>query len=354
MSDPPAFRGDSVASMRAVALGSLRWSGRGLARLVDVCSREQERRAAHRSDWWIYGVPALAFLHLALLLTLRLRPGRFGVVLWRWGPATLAGLAVLFLLAAFLSARLTRRTWNARRLAGYVGLGLVVGCQGLYRSYPSSHDQMPSRVRFDLPLEGPVTVAWGGESAAVNYHVAAPAERWAYDLLTTENGRSYRGAGRQLTDYYVYGRPVRAPASGRVLAVHDGDPDIPARRLKRGRGVGNHVILEVAPSEFLLLAHFRPGSIAVAPGENVTAGQIVGLVGNSGNTSEPHVHLHLQDTPAPDAGEGIPFFFSDYLSVATGEPVERGMPQGGIQRGRFVGDVIESRAPARPTALSSH
>jgi murein DD-endopeptidase MepM/ murein hydrolase activator NlpD len=113
------------------------------------------------------------------------------------------------------------------------------------------------------------------------------------------------------------------------------------------------VILEVAPGEFLLLAHFRPGSIAVAPGENVTVGQMVGLVGNSGNTSEPHVHLHLQDAPTPDAGEGIPFFFSDYLSVATGEPVERGMPRGGIQRGRFVGDVIESRAPA-PAALSSH
>jgi hypothetical protein len=109
------------------------------------------------------------------------------------------------------------------------------------------------------------------------------------------------------------------------------------------------VILEVAPDEFLFIAHLRPSSIAVAPGDTLTLGQIVGVVGNSGNTSEPHVHLHLQDTPASDAGEGIPFLFSDYVAVATGEHMERGMPQGGIPRGNFVGDIIESRpAATRP------
>lgn len=340
--------GDTDAAKRVRALGSIPWSGRSLARLVEVYSRIEARHEAHPSDWWIYGVPPLAFLHLLLFVMLHARPGRLGVVLWRWGPSALAVLSSALLFAALLSAVWNRRTWNGWRLAGYLGLSLLVGSLGFYRTYPSSHDRAPSRVRFRLPLDGPITVAWGGGSPDVNYHVAAPAQRWAYDLLITKDGRSRTWDGTRLTDYYAYGRPVLSPAEGRVFAVHDGEPDVPAGRTRRGNGAGNHVVLEIARGEYLFIAHLRPGSIIVGPGQQIAAGQTVGAVGNSGNTSEPHVHVHLQDTPVPDLGEGIPFYFSDYLARSTGKQVERGMPTGGVRRGTFIGEVVESVAPALP------
>ena len=98
-------------------------------------------------------------------------------------------------------------------------------------------------------------------------------------------------------------------------------------------------MLEVALSEFLFIGHLRPGSVAVRQGERVEAGQWIGRVGNSGNSSEPHVHLHLQDTIRPYLGKGIPFYFHHYRQDA-GRRVERGMPQGGRSDDQFLGQVI--------------
>ena len=211
-----------------------------------------------------------------------------------------------------------------------------------YQEYPSSHDGAPSQVRFRLPLDGPVTVAWGGASAHDNYHAGTPAERWAYDLLVTRDGTSHTAEGRALTDYYAYGLPVRSPADGLVVAVHDGEPDVGPGRTGRGQGAGNHVVLEVAPGQYLFIAHLRAGSVVVSTGQRVAAGQIVGIVGNSGRTTEPHVHLHLQDTPVANSGEGIPLDFANYVVLATGTRVDRGRPTGGTHHGRFMGEIVQA------------
>jgi hypothetical protein len=248
-------------------------------------------------------------------------------------------LAVALALVAWLRAVRHRAGWSRGRLAGLAGLAFAVGVVPFYRTYPSSYDDRPSVARFRLPLDGPVTVAWGGAAADVNYHVVQPDQRWAYDLLVTEAGKSHRGDGRALDDYLVFDRPVRAPADGAVRAVHDGEPDVsPGRRPPRP-SLGNHVVIEVAPGEFLFVVHLRQGSITVAPGERVTAGQVIGRVGNSGTSTEPHVHVHVQDTPRPYFGEGIPFSFSGYRRE--GRFVEQGMPRGGVVGGRFVGEVVE-------------
>ena len=301
-----------------------------------------------RSDWWIYGVVPLAGLHAALILTLRARPGGFAPALWSLGPPVLLLATILLMLVALSSALRRSVTWSARRIAGLGALCALSAATGLYRTYPSSHDSRPSPVDLQLPLDGPVTVAWGGPTRAVNYHVSSPAERWAYDLLVTAHGRSYREDGRSLEDYYAYDLPVRAPAAGRVVAVHDGAPDAsPGRAEPRRRG-GNTIVLEIAPAHYLVIAHLRDGSIRVRTGDRVRLGDLVARVGNSGNSSEPHLHLHLQDAPEPNAGEGIPFFFSQYVVSSTGEHVARGMPRGGIHRRRYAGDVIQRpSAPAR-------
>ena len=102
------------------------------------------------------------------------------------------------------------------------------------------------------------------------------------------------------------GTVILAPADGTVRSVVDGHPNMPPGELGGRPAGGNQIALEVAPREFLFLCHLQPGSITVQPGDQVAAGQVLGRVGNSGNTSEPHLHIHLQDSPNGDEGEGIP------------------------------------------------
>jgi murein DD-endopeptidase MepM/ murein hydrolase activator NlpD len=294
---------------------------------------------------WVRAAFLVAVGHAALLALVHARPGLVGVVLWWIGPP-LVGLATAALLAVAL-----RSSWRSRttptwtQLAGFATLVAISAALAAFRTYPSSYDHRPSDVSFRLPLDGPVTVAWGGPTVAVNYHAVIPDQRWAYDLLVTENGRSFRGDGTRLEDYLAHGRPVLAPADGVVFDVRDTEPDEQIGHWQVRRATGNHVVLQVTPQQFLFIAHLQRGSIVVKPGERVRAGQTIGRVGNSGNASEPHVHLHLQDTPTPHLGEGIPLYFRDYR--VNGAHVDRGIPTGGRRRrsrlwpGAFTGQVVE-------------
>lgn len=240
--------------------------------------------------------------------------------------------AVSLLVALGLCWRQQRPFWRRARVVGFLLLvGTFYSPQVLFAVYPSSHDRETPTVPFRLPLDGPVTVAWGGGRPDRNYHVASPDQRWAYDLLVTCDGKTHRGEGMQLTDYYCYGLPVRSPAAGVVYAAKDGQREWPPGATSNDwmHPGGNQVVLEVGRKQYLFLCHLQPGSLRVKAGERVKAGQILGLVGNSGNTSEPHVHIHLQDTPEEGWGEGIPLPFWNYRLA--GRVVERGIPTGGEQ-----------------------
>jgi murein DD-endopeptidase MepM/ murein hydrolase activator NlpD len=293
---------------------------------------------------WLGAIVALGVVDAVFLTFVHARPGRTAVVVWWVMPVAIA-LATAALLAVALIRTVRRRDLpNRRQLAGFAILGLVIASLVTFRTYPSSHDDRPSRVAFRLPLEGPVTVAWGGPTLEVNYHVVMPDQRWAYDLLVTVDDRTFQGTGDRLEDYYAYGRSVHAPAAGIVRAAHDGEPDGPIGHWQVRRAMGNHVVLEVAPSQFLFIAHLQPGSVAVKIGDYVEAGQMLGRVGNSGNSSEPHVHLHLQDALTTYFAEGIPLYFSTYRRA--GVDIPRGMPTGGRERksrswpGAFTGEIV--------------
>ncbi len=308
-------------------------------------SREVRPRRG-RLEWWLIALLVLAVVQSACWLVPQTRPGVTGAVLWLLGSDLIlwAGLALLIGLWAIITSAIRRPFWNHWRLAGYVGLIALAASPMAYLRYPSSHDHRPSAVRFGLPLDGPITVGWGGGTPEVNYHVVAPDQRWAYDLLVTRDGKSHKGDGAICADYYIDDLPVLAPADGLVHAVRDGDPDMPIGELGGGTDPGgNQVILEVASNEYLFLCHLRPGSILVKPGDRVRAGQPLARVGNSGNTSEPHLHIHLQDTPDLGLGEGIPLLFHDYRSA--GRRFDRAIPTGGISAGeegvRFLGEVVE-------------
>ena len=295
-----------------------------------------ERRAV---DGWVRIVPGVVTAHVLLLATLRARPGHLALWLWYAAPIVLALATAILLIASLRSAHRWKHGANVWQLLAYAGLFAVIVTLPVYDPYPSSHDERPSEVAFRLPLDETLTVAWGGATSDVNYHVFLPDQRWAYDLVVTSAGRTFRTDGAALDDYHAYGLPVYAPAAGVVFAAHDGEPEIAIGATRWGlAGLGNHVGIEVAPAEYLFIGHLQPGSVAVAIGDRIVAGQPLGRVGNSGNSSEPHVHLHLQDSTRPYFGEGIPFHFHGYRQ--NGRVVARGMPEGGRRGGLYRGAQV--------------
>jgi hypothetical protein len=142
--------------------------------------------------------------------------------------------------------------------------------------------------------------------------------------------------------FFAFGRPILAPVAGTVAAVHDGAPDHEARRSPfalagyaltqpaRARGgaaaiAGNHVILAVEGG-FVVLAHLRAGSIRVRVGDPVAAGQELGRCGNSGNSTQPHLHIQAMDGLDPFTARGLPMSFRSYRVAGQGAVVARGVP----------------------------
>jgi hypothetical protein len=164
-----------------------------------------------------------------------------------------------------------------------------------------------SAQEYSLPFEGRWFVMQGGDTPNVNQHMSVPAQ-WFGCNFAKVGGASERELTRRtppaLADFYSWGEPVLAPSDGDVVAVVDGLADNPVGAKDPQHPAGNHVILKVADGRFVFLAHFQRGSIDVAVGRHVQRGERRGLCGNSGNSDFPHIHMHVQDTPDLDAGQG--------------------------------------------------
>jgi murein DD-endopeptidase MepM/ murein hydrolase activator NlpD len=198
---------------------------------------------------------------------------------------------------------------------------------GKLTAAPTTKADYRTRAALRLPFEGAWDVAWGGRTIEQNQHAAVVDQRFAYDFLVVEGGTTHRGDGTRNEDYFAYGRPVLAPAAGRVVVVVDGIAENVPGSMDAAHLAGNHVIVDHGNGEFSLLAHLVPGSLTVKVGDQVAAGQKLGRCGNSGHSSEPHLHYHLQTTSRVGQGEGLPAPFLDY--VADGGRVARGEPTKG-------------------------
>ena len=174
-----------------------------------------------------------------------------------------------------------------------------------------------SKTPLHLPFSGAWTVEWGGRTAQQNHHLLSTDMRYACDFVLP-----HHGDGSRNQDYDCFGRPILAPAGGLVSEAVDGiDDNRPGE--PRPPVCGNHVVIDHRNGEFSYLCHFQKGSLAVKVGDAVKAGQLVGKCGNSGQSSRPHLHFHLQNA----VGEGLPAQLIDYL--ADEKPVPRGEPQRG-------------------------
>ena len=141
------------------------------------------------------------------------------------------------------------------------------------------------------------------------------AQRFAIDYVKlVESGTgTFTGDRLKNANYAAYGNDALAVADGQVVAVKDGIPEnvpgvnsraVPITMETVG---GNHVIVDIGRGKYAFYAHLQPGSIKVKVGDRVRRGQVLGLVGNSGNSTEPHLHFHVSDANSPLGSEGVPY-----------------------------------------------
>ena len=166
----------------------------------------------------------------------------------------------------------------------------------------------PGALDLAFPLRGGVfIVGQGGASKVVNHHFGHASQRYALDLLLL-NGAGVRARGfypATLGSYASWGAEVVSPCDGVIAAAVDEFPDFPPPRRDPAHPAGNHVAIESGGAT-IYLAHLRRGSVAVRAGDRVQAGQTIGRVGNSGNTTEPHLHVHAEQGPFPGRFSGRP------------------------------------------------
>lgn len=233
---------------------------------------------------------------------------------WLYGGLLLA--AAVRTTRPRIAAPTPTASWPSRLLVGVSVLGALgaatVAATGLLGRRPPS-----STVDLAFPFaRGTYLVANGGMSPLINAHLVAlqgepflpyRGQSYGVDLVKVDRfGLRARGLfPRDPAAYAIYGEPVVAPCAGRVVAAVDGVPDMHPPETDRSHMAGNHLLIACGPA-WVLLGHLRRGSAAVRAGEHVRVGQHVGRAGNSGNTGEPHLHIHAQQpgtAVAPLGGE---------------------------------------------------
>jgi murein DD-endopeptidase len=183
------------------------------------------------------------------------------------------------------------------------------------------------------PLRGGEWLAGNGPANASNHRRALGlfggrpqiAQRFAIDWVQLRaDGRTWTGDQLKNDSYRAYGAEALAVADGTVAGTKDGIPENIPGPTSRAVPItletigGNFVTLDLGQRRYAFYAHLQPGSLRVKLGERVRRGQVLGLVGNSGNSTEPHLHFHIGNANAPLASEGLPYVFESFEQQGQG------------------------------------
>lgn len=216
--------------------------------------------------------------------------------------------------------------------------------------------ELDDPVVVELPLQGEWSIERSPADRIPSHGTDLFGQRYAYDLVRTDHRRGLHVhpagtlrwwlLGGRTRDAYGWGQPVHAAFDGVIVQALDGVPErqwlhvareswsvvtttvgTARRGLDRARLAGNHVIMATGGT-YALYAHLAPGSVAVTSGQRVRAGEVLGRVGHSGNSTAPHLHFQLMDSADPLQARGIPCAFAAYLAERGGQwhRVERGIP----------------------------
>jgi murein DD-endopeptidase MepM/ murein hydrolase activator NlpD len=238
--------------------------------------------------------------------------------------------------------------------------------------------------REPVPVRPPVTGEWRAlnspASRVPSHGVQAYGQGYAIDLVydlpgdPAAGGRpgfAWRPLARRPQEYPGFGQPVFAPADGTVVRVHDRERDHRSRTSPLGlayvftvellrelfgpsRVIGNHVVIDMGGGVYAALAHLRRGSVRVVPGQRVRGGDPIAECGNSGNTTEPHLHFQVMDRPGVAFAAGLPLQFT----TPDGRPMDTprngarflaGQPDDRLAVGR-----VGERSDARDSVPADH
>lgn len=281
-----------------------------------------------------FGFQALAVLLLVL--------GAACAAIWTAIPQwTMAILATIWIIACL---RGYRRIDPKQRMPTPLGwmatfVSLLLAGLGLWLLVEALAGRRPPpgpAIDLAMPLDGDdLMVANGGSRLLINAHQdvldpSVPRHRlWtgqAYGIdLVAVNRVGVTSDGLKPADprrYAIFGRPVRAPCSGTIAATLDGRPDLEVPDVDPEVMQGNFVLLRCGTNE-VVLAHLQLGSVAVRAGQAVERGDVIGKVGNSGYSDEPHLHINAQ-TPgtdrAPFSGDPIAMRFNGRFLARNDRP----------------------------------
>jgi Peptidase family M23 len=192
------------------------------------------------------------------------------------------------------------------------------------------------------------------------------AQRFAIDWMKiNKDNRLFVGDPKDVNSYFGYGQNVLAVANARVVAVVDKfknqTPGVLPTKITLEEIDGNHVVLDLGNGQYVFYAHMQPNSIIVKEGDTVKKGQVIGRLGNTGNTSAPHMHLHVMASPYTLGSNGLPYVFDQFelLGRTTDESffdegLEDPTPIEGIDKAEIVeGNPIKIE-PADKPGLHTH
>lgn len=176
------------------------------------------------------------------------------------------------------------------------------------------------------PLKGKHWVMGGGCCTPYSYHRGATlplngavrvAERFAIDFVQlNDKNMLIDGPMKELSSYAYFGDEIYSVADGTVVGTEDGLPEQVPGKLPDDATIqmaaGNHVVVDIGQGRFAFYAHMQPGSLKVKVGDKVTTGQVLGVLGNTGNTDTPHLHFHVMDGPSPLVANGLPYAFTSF------------------------------------------
>jgi hypothetical protein len=163
-----------------------------------------------------------------------------------------------------------------------------------------------------MPFAGAAFVLWGGDSAELNHHHSHSVQRYAFDFVgvpSTVDGRRWSDNGQQNEDFFIWNRSILCPLDGVVVEAVDGLRDnFPGQVYDRMLS-GNFVLIKHADSIFSHLSHLKCGSVLVKAGSAVRRGELLARCGNSGRSTEPHLHFHVQSDDRTGAPTGLKCWF---------------------------------------------
>ncbi len=260
---------------------------------------------------YLYELIVLALICIILCMVYLVK-GRVGGLAWSAAIFVIGPLGTLIfmlqlviLIIKFFMKKKTRIVHMAASLLLAFPIFILMGI--IFIPYPDNAN-MSDAVTLSIPVEGDAVILGGKDYQT---HVVWPSERYAYDILE----KPYDTGNPDLQSYGIYGKDVYAPIKGEIIEIHDGEDDIAPNVEEFSSLPGNYIYMRIEKTgTYLIFAHLKKNSIRVKKGDIVEIGTTMAQVGNSGTTSEPHLHFqHQKNNPCDStiiiADEGLPIIF---------------------------------------------